>query len=55
MLDTKCPYLNSVIPPGMLVTLAERERESRLPAGKNNPIRGSTLSFTREVTNPEAA
>ena len=52
-LDIRFPILNSVIPPDILVTLTDIA--SRLPAGKNNPIRGFTMSSTNEVTSPEAA
>ena len=53
MLDRRCPILNSVVPPDILGTL--RDTASKLPAGKNNPIRGFTTSFTNELTSPEAA
>lgn len=53
MLDIKSPYLNSVVEPARLVTLTDIV--SRLTAGRNNPIIGSIMSFTNEVTNLDAA
>lgn len=51
ILDIKCPYLNSVISPHKLVTLAVKL--SKLPAGKNIPIRGSIKSFTKKLLVPK--
>ena len=53
MLDIKSPYLNSVVVPARLVTF--KVIVSRLPAGKNNPMNGSIMSFTNAVTNLDAA
>jgi hypothetical protein len=53
MFDIKSPYLNSLVEPVIFVTLADIV--SRLPAGKNNPISGSIMSFTNAVTSLDAA
>ena len=53
MLDIKSPYLNSVVEPARLVTLIDKF--SKLPAGRKNPMIGSIMSFTKAVTNLDAA
>lgn len=53
MLDIKSPYLNSVVEPARLVTLMDIA--SKLPAGRKNPMIGSTMSFTKAVTKLDAA
>jgi hypothetical protein len=44
MFDIKSPYLNSVVEPARLVTLTDIV--SNLPAGRNNLMIGSIMSFT---------
>jgi hypothetical protein len=54
MFDTKSPYLNSDVEPDTIfVTFTDIL--SKLPAGKNNPITGSIISFTNAVTSLDAA
>ena len=45
MFDIKSPYLNSVVEPARLVTLTDID--SKLPAGRNNPMIGSIMSLTK--------
>ena len=53
MLAIKSPYLNSEIAPETLVIFADNC--SRLPEGKNKPINGLIISWTRAVINLEDA
>ena len=53
MFDIKSPYLNCVVEPARLVTLTDID--SKLPAGRNNPMIGFIMSLTKAVTSPEAA
>ena len=53
MFDIRSPYLNSVVVPARLVTV--KLTASRLQAGRKNPMIGSIMSFTKAVTNLDAA
>jgi hypothetical protein len=53
ILEIRSPYLKTVVVPAMFGTFIVSA--AKLPAGRNRPIKGSIISFTKAFTSVEAA